>query len=373
MTTMSQVDANHRNAQLSTGPKSLEGKAASSRNATKHGYTAKVKSDEIALSEPAFADRYVEWFEVYQPSSGVSDWLLRTMVATSLKLDHCLAEQESERKVFALRAIASWDDDRSLDSALLYEKIASKPISVSRRLEATFHGCECMIVEWKGLKSMIEFDRGLRPEFREIALNLLGVNPLLRSIATTIDPPADAADPVAWLIDRIQREIDCLESQMANGLAQSSQLRKDEAIKGLGYIDSPAGRRLARYERELTRRLADLKREFLAHETEHEIALAIETDSEVETEPAQSPSTPPNPDPQAADRVTSTSRPTPSQTSNRMPTSIDDIAADRAFAADNSGPALWFKRRSDTIQKLFESVGASFDPDEPIDFHATGK
>ena len=37
MSTPSQIFANQRNAQASTGPKSPEGKSASSRNATKHG------------------------------------------------------------------------------------------------------------------------------------------------------------------------------------------------------------------------------------------------------------------------------------------------------------------------------------------------
>ena len=42
MTTAAQVDANRRNAKHSTGPRSEEGKARSSQNATKHGFTGRL-------------------------------------------------------------------------------------------------------------------------------------------------------------------------------------------------------------------------------------------------------------------------------------------------------------------------------------------
>lgn len=47
MATAAQIAANRRNAAKSTGPKSVEGKKASSRNATKHGFTAAITDQEI--------------------------------------------------------------------------------------------------------------------------------------------------------------------------------------------------------------------------------------------------------------------------------------------------------------------------------------
>ena len=56
MTTQAQIEANRRNAQKSTGPKTDEGKAASSRNALKHGLTAQqlILFDETAEDFAAF-------------------------------------------------------------------------------------------------------------------------------------------------------------------------------------------------------------------------------------------------------------------------------------------------------------------------------
>jgi hypothetical protein len=54
MTTMKQIEANRRNAQSSTGPATAEGRKNSSKNAWKHGLTAReVTVDEAeAKSSP---------------------------------------------------------------------------------------------------------------------------------------------------------------------------------------------------------------------------------------------------------------------------------------------------------------------------------
>jgi hypothetical protein len=58
MATQKQIDANRRNAQKSTGPKTPEGRAAVSRNSIKHGLTAKtlVLEDESEADFEALLD-----------------------------------------------------------------------------------------------------------------------------------------------------------------------------------------------------------------------------------------------------------------------------------------------------------------------------
>ena len=70
MPTDSQIQANRRNAKKSTGPRSAEGKAASSQNALKTGIDAKspvIRGEDHATLE-ALATRYHERFQPATPS-----------------------------------------------------------------------------------------------------------------------------------------------------------------------------------------------------------------------------------------------------------------------------------------------------------------
>ena len=88
MPTDSQIQANRRNARKSTGPRSAEGKAASSQNALKTGIDAKslVIRGEDAATLDALATCYHERFQPATPEQCVlvdalitADWLLRRL------------------------------------------------------------------------------------------------------------------------------------------------------------------------------------------------------------------------------------------------------------------------------------------------------
>ena len=70
MTTFRQIEANRRNAQLSTGPKTEGGKSKSRRNAIRHGLTAETVIDALEDAEDYAA------FEL----SVTSDYEARTAV-----------------------------------------------------------------------------------------------------------------------------------------------------------------------------------------------------------------------------------------------------------------------------------------------------
>ena len=92
MATQSQIDANRRNAQKSTGPTTPEGRAAVLHNALKHGLTSEVliPSDE---DQPDF-DRLCEAFETeFQPIGPIEESLLENLVAAKWRLGRARKEE----------------------------------------------------------------------------------------------------------------------------------------------------------------------------------------------------------------------------------------------------------------------------------------
>ena len=82
MATPAQVTANRANAQLSTGPRSVEGKAASSRNSLKLGLTA--QSLIIPGEDPADFEQFAASHEQkFQPVGPVEEELLETDIRSA--------------------------------------------------------------------------------------------------------------------------------------------------------------------------------------------------------------------------------------------------------------------------------------------------
>jgi hypothetical protein len=101
MATQSQIDANRRNAQKSTGPTTPEGRAAVRHNALKHGLTSEVL---IPMDEdrPEF-DRLCDAFETeFQPIGPTEESLLENLVAAKWRLGRARRE---ETGFFVKRAI----------------------------------------------------------------------------------------------------------------------------------------------------------------------------------------------------------------------------------------------------------------------------
>ena len=67
MATKRQIAANRRNARKSTGPRTPDGKAQSSRNAVRHGILAR-NLMLVGEFRQEFDQLYAEYFHHYQPS-----------------------------------------------------------------------------------------------------------------------------------------------------------------------------------------------------------------------------------------------------------------------------------------------------------------
>jgi hypothetical protein len=85
MATLNQTDANRRNAQLSTGPRTAEGKAASSMNALKTGIDAEssvIPGEDAA----ALADLTERFYQDCQPQTAIETILVDNIVRAAWRL-----------------------------------------------------------------------------------------------------------------------------------------------------------------------------------------------------------------------------------------------------------------------------------------------
>ncbi|MCU1232418.1 MAG: hypothetical protein JWP63_385 [Candidatus Solibacter sp.] len=88
MATPTQLTANRVNAQSSTGPRSAEGKAASSRNSLKLGLTA--KSLIIAGEDPAELDQLTaKYMDEFEPADVIEEQLVHTLVRAVWMQNRC--------------------------------------------------------------------------------------------------------------------------------------------------------------------------------------------------------------------------------------------------------------------------------------------
>jgi hypothetical protein len=97
--TPAQIEANRRNAQHSTGPKTPEGKAASSLNATKYGILARqliVQGQNIQESSEEFQNFWTEYHEHLTPVGPLEEMLVDQIVAINWRMRRVRAAESAE-------------------------------------------------------------------------------------------------------------------------------------------------------------------------------------------------------------------------------------------------------------------------------------
>jgi hypothetical protein len=90
-----QLDANRRNAQYSTGPRTQPGKAASSRNATKHNLTGSTFAILPGEDIDAFEQLSRVYRDEWNPKTPHETFLVNSMVQARWRLDR-IARMEAE-------------------------------------------------------------------------------------------------------------------------------------------------------------------------------------------------------------------------------------------------------------------------------------
>jgi hypothetical protein len=187
-----QLEANRRNAQKSTGPKSAEGKARSRRNGLRHGLAAEVLiPDEDRLAYEAALAR---WAREAGPDNVVEHHLIRRAAADSVALDRIERARQDTRQETAREAVAVWEKRQQARARRKAQDLAKDPVNTVEDLEATAFGCDWMIRQWQALQAPLGLGRAWDQRALAKAQLLLGLP------EGTPGPDADRLVRKLWIL-----------------------------------------------------------------------------------------------------------------------------------------------------------------------------
>jgi hypothetical protein len=255
-----QIRANRANAMLSSGPTSPEGKVRSRANATKHGMAGESASFVEAGLSDEFERRRTEWAVEQRPVGKAAGWALDRAVAASLRIELC---ERAVGKIIASstkRAELTWDEDRDVEAATAFGRLAKDPVLASRQLRASLAGVRLLIEAWFGLIARLEAGEDWSESEASKALDLLGVAPDLRSGRTRIDS-LEKTDSKAFRARLALDELSRLEALRDEALVPIDEMERGQAREGEVALLSKRASLVLRYEREAWRRYRESMQE----------------------------------------------------------------------------------------------------------------
>jgi hypothetical protein len=150
------VEANRRNAQLSTGPITDDGKRTIRGNAVKHGLAGK----GIALPkemEAAVAVKVEAFVEALKPTDAVQLGLAHSAALASTRLAHCQRQDLANLAQRQRHAIKDWDDRREAEVLEAAKSFKDDPAAAVRALSRTAAGCDWLLLRWDTLAMQVEW------------------------------------------------------------------------------------------------------------------------------------------------------------------------------------------------------------------------
>ena len=150
--------ANRQNAAKSSGPKTVEGKERSRRNALKHGLTGAgivLPTEDLGAIEARFAD----FEEDLRPSGGVARFLVQRAALLSVRLDRA-AIQEAASLTASILAVGSdmptADADAGMES--LFEALQDRPSLARQELLDQPAGIDRLVAALRTLQARLNAD-----------------------------------------------------------------------------------------------------------------------------------------------------------------------------------------------------------------------
>jgi hypothetical protein len=257
-----QIQANRRNAALSSGPKSEEGKARSRANAIKHGMAGELPDVEAGFS-PEFEERRAEWSAEFAPVGEAAQWALDRVVAASLRIERCERAFDVLVEAGRDRARLSWDQDRAVEAATIAARLARDPVLASRQLMSSRAGVALLFEMWLQLVEALRVEGGWSESDASRALDLLGFHEGLRSGRTAIDGP-ERCDLAAFRMGLALDELARLERLHDDAMVELDEIERKRAMSGDDALLSKPAKLVLRYERDAWKRYRDSIKEVQA-------------------------------------------------------------------------------------------------------------
>ncbi|MGE3820474.1 MAG: hypothetical protein AB7I30_13750 [Isosphaeraceae bacterium] len=273
MTSAAKIEANRRNASRSTGPKTAEGKARSSRNALAHGLTASTQPDH----DPEYQSFLRSWLDDAKPAGPIEQAMVERAAHAAWRLKTSARQEDALRRFHARRAADLHDQAERERAVRLGERLIQDPLNrcavflkykesvmkrvaewrlddpavLSGELELTQAGVDWKLARWEELARMLQIEGFWHYDARYKALKLAGHRPedtLHDPVVERITLACNALHPEAWdLWD------ECFQATLGTegrpvyryrvALFQGRKPGKDEALATLeGFVEAEVAR-----------------------------------------------------------------------------------------------------------------------------------
>jgi len=159
MTSQARIDANRKNAQKSTGPKSAEGKKRSCLNALVHGF----RSEQVVLptEDPsAFDAHFKEFVQEWQPVTKTRMHLVKRIAVATWRLDRCVRVESGRLSKRAVAAMHQWDAISAATLKRSVDKWDSDPERAIRELKSSREGVAKLVEMWRELEAAAQLEGG---------------------------------------------------------------------------------------------------------------------------------------------------------------------------------------------------------------------
>ncbi len=149
------VEANRQNAKKSTGPKTIEGKEKSRRNAIQHGFCSSV-IDMPDQDPDRVAERMDAWDDALNPKRDpVDGFLVGMAVRSTFRLERCDLVHNARVAKLARDAVVSRSEGRLREVEECKRIFFEEPDVAVRRLKLIPEGIDHLISEWDRLRTTL--------------------------------------------------------------------------------------------------------------------------------------------------------------------------------------------------------------------------